>query len=66
MMGGGEDEDYTWYDYFMDATVSQLKTYAATSAYAEAAGIELSDDAKAEIDNAVKSLTEGAEANGYS
>ncbi|MDO4816118.1 MAG: hypothetical protein Q4A83_05885 [Bacillota bacterium] len=66
MMGGGENEDYTWYDYFMDATMSQLKSYAVTSAYAKAAGIELSDDAKAEIDNAVKSLAEGAKANGYS
>lgn len=66
MMGQSEDEDYTWYDYFMDATVSQLKGYAATAAYAKAAGIELSEDDYAEIDAAVESLKEGAEQAGMS
>lgn len=59
------EEDYTWYDYFMDSAKSQLQSYALTAAYAKAAGIEVSDEALASIDETVASLTESAKENGY-
>lgn len=60
------EEDYTWFDYFMDSTKNQLKSYAVTAAYAKAAGIELSEDDRAAIEDAVQSLKDGAKENGYS
>jgi len=65
-IGGSENEDYTWFDYFMDSAKSQLRNYTACAAYAKAVGIELSEDDLAEIDSAVESLTASAEENGYS
>ena len=59
-------EDYTWFDYFMDSAKSQLETFAVMDAYAKAAGIELSDSDKAGIDAAVENLETAADENGYS
>ncbi len=56
------DEDYTWYDYFMEQTVGQLQQFAILKAYADAAGIELTDEDNAAIDESVKSFVESAEA----
>ena len=63
-MGG--EEGYTWFDYFMDSTKNQLRTYAITAAYAKANGIELSDADKAAIDSAYETLSENAKQSGFS
>ena len=60
------EEDYTWYDYFMDSTKNQMKTFAIMSAYAKANGIELSEENMASIDDAVADLQEAAEQSGFS
>ncbi|MCF0137171.1 MAG: hypothetical protein HUJ66_02275 [Oscillospiraceae bacterium] len=61
-----DDPDYTWYDYFMDSTINQLKSYSASCAYARAAGIELDDSDFEEMDEAVDSLAASAKEAGYS
>ncbi len=62
----GEDEDYTWYDYFMDQAVSQLQQFAILKAYADAAGIELTKEDNIAIEQSVNAFVESAKAAGAS
>lgn len=58
-------ENYTWDQYFRDATKSQLKQLAAYEAYAEQHDIKLTDDDYAEIDETIKSIESTAKENNY-
>lgn len=58
-------ENYTWDQYFRDATKSQLKQLAAFEAYAEQHDIKLTDDDYAEIDDTIASIAETAKKNNY-
>lgn len=60
-----EDTSYTWDDYFMEAAYTQLKQTAALCAYADYAGIELSDDDMQAIDDNIAAIAEAAKNNGY-
>lgn len=54
----------TWFDYFMNTTTSYVGELLLCCEYAKANGIELDDEDKAEIDEAIENLTETAfEAN---
>ena len=56
----------TWYQYFMDGVKSELKQYLALCEAAKAAGVKLEDKENAEIDEAVKALSDNAANYGYS
>lgn len=58
-------ENYTWDQYFRDATKSQLVQLAAFEAYAEQHDIKLTDDDYAEIDETIKSIESTAKENNY-
>ena len=58
-------ENYTWDQYFRDATKSQLVQLAAFAAYAEQHDIKLTDDDYAEIDETIKSIESTAKENNY-
>ena len=58
-------ENYTWDQYFRDATKSQLVQLAAYEAYAEQHDIKLTDDDYAEIDETIKSIESTAKENNY-
>lgn len=58
-------ENYTWDQYFRDATKSQLVQLAAFEAYAEQHDIKLTDDDYAEIDETIKSIESTAKKNNY-
>ena len=58
-------ENYTWDQYFRDATKSQLTQLAAYEAYAEQHDIKLTDDDYAEIDETIKSIESTAKENNY-
>ena len=58
-------ENYTWDQYFRDATRSQLKQLAAYEAYAGQHDIKLTDDDYAEIDETIKSIESTAKENNY-
>lgn len=53
-------ENYTWDQYFRDATKSQLKQLAAYEAYAGQHDIKLDDDDLKEIDDTIASIAETA------
>lgn len=58
-------ENYTWDQYFRDATKSQLKQLAAYEAYAGQHDIKLDDDDLKEIDDTIASIAETAKENNY-
>lgn len=58
-------ENYTWDQYFRDATRSQLKQLAAYEAYAGQHDIKLDDDDLKEIDDTIASIAETAKKNNY-
>ena len=58
-------ENYTWDQYFRDATRSQLKQPAAYEAYAGQHDIKLDDDDLKEIDDTIASIAETAKKNNY-
>lgn len=58
-------ENYTWDQYFRDATRSQLKHLAAYEAYAGQHDIKLDDDDLKEIDDTIASIAETAKKNNY-
>lgn len=58
-------ENYTWDQYFRDATKSQLVQLAAYEAYAEQHDIKLTDDDYAELDETIKSIESTAKENNY-
>ena len=58
-------ENYTWDQYFRDATKSQLKQLAAYEAYAGQHDIKLDDDDLKEIDDTIASFAETAKKNNY-
>ena len=58
-------ENYTWDQYFRDATKSQLVQLAAFEDYAEQHDIKLTDDEYAEIDETIKSIESTAKENNY-
>ncbi len=58
-------ENYTWDQYFRDATKSQLVQLAAFEAYAEQHDIKLNDDDLKEIDDTIASIAETAKKNNY-
>jgi hypothetical protein len=58
-------ENYTWDQYFRDATKSQLKQLAAYEAYAGQHDIKLDDDDLKEIDDTIASIAETAKKNNY-
>lgn len=59
------ETDYTWDDYFMDATYAHIKELNALCAYAEHAGISLDDEDMQAIEDNMDALGEAAESNGY-
>lgn len=58
-------DDYTWHDYFMDATVNYLRQISVLAAYAEKEGIVLGEDELKTVDENVAALAEAASTNGY-
>lgn len=60
-----EDEDYTWDDYFRDATETTLSQLAAFEAYAKANNITLTDEDLAEVEETIDAIEEAAETNNY-
>lgn len=58
-------ENYTWDQYFRDATRSQLKQLAAYEAYAGQHDIKLDDGDLKEIDDTIASIAETAKKNNY-
>ena len=49
-------ENGTWYDYFMDATIENVKMYLEYAEGAKATGLSLDDEDYAEIDDLVDSI----------
>lgn len=58
-------EDYTWDDYFRDATESTLSQLAAFEAYAKVNNITLTDEDLAEVEETIDAIEEAAETNNY-
>ncbi|MBE6827425.1 MAG: hypothetical protein E7514_02260 [Ruminococcaceae bacterium] len=58
--------DPTWADYLEHSAKDSIKTYTIYSKLAKEAGIELTDEQKADIDDTVASLKESATKNDYS
>ncbi len=54
----------SWHDYFMNMTVNQVSMYLEYAEGAKAAGIELDDQDKEEINDAVKSIKKALKENG--
>ncbi len=63
---GFEGENPTWADYIRTYTLKYLQTYVAYAELAREAGIALTDDEKAEIDEQVETLRKQAESSDYS
>jgi len=59
-------EEGTWKDYFMDLTLTTMQQMKAVEDYANANGIELSDEDKASVDAEFDSLDPVVKAQGYS
>lgn len=59
-------EDPTWADYFKESALENAQSYVAYTALAREAGITLTDEEKAEIDEQIKSLAETAKEQDYS
>lgn len=58
-------EDYTWDDYFRDATESTLSQLAAFEAYAKVNNITLTDEDLAEVEETIDAIEEAAKTNNY-
>lgn len=56
--------DGTWYDYFLDAVLREVKNYVTYAEGAIAAGITLSDEDYAEIDELIKATKKNLKASG--
>ena len=56
----------TWADYFRINTLNSLQSYLAYADMAREAGLTLTEDEQAEIDEQIKSLRSTAESNDYS
>ena len=62
-----EGEEMTWFDYFMDQTVTSVKSMLVYCEEAKARGIDsLSEEEQAEIDTTIESLKTTATLYGYS
>lgn len=53
----------TWYDYFLNRTLENVKMYAIYANEAKAAGLSLTDNDKADIEDTIASIKESLEAN---
>lgn len=60
--------DGTWYDYFLDKVIENVDMYVTYANAAKNEKLELNDEDKAEIDDAIKSIKESLKAShaGYS
>ncbi len=56
----------TWADYFKETALENVQSYVAYADLAREAGLTLTEDEQAEIDEQVESLTETAEEQDYS
>jgi parvulin-like peptidyl-prolyl isomerase len=59
-------EDITWAEYFKNSALSTMKLVTARYEAAKAAGFELSEEARAEIDSYIQSYADNAAAYGVS
>jgi len=59
------DADATWFDYFMETTKSQVAELLVYAEGAKAAGIELTADEQASLDNYIENIEAEAETYGY-
>ena len=64
-MGPKDQENYTWDDYFRDATKSLLTQMAAFEAYAKANGISLDKSDLESVDKTVSAIADAAKENNY-
>lgn len=55
----------TWNDFFIEATLSQIKNNYMLNAAAEKEGIKLDDSDIKEVDDQIDSMKESAKSNGY-
>ena len=60
------EETPTWADYFRINTLNSLQSYIAYADMAREAGLTLTEDEQAEIDEQIESLRSTAESNDYS
>lgn len=65
-MGPEDQENYTWDDYFRDATKSLLTQMAAFEAYAKANDISLDKSDLESVDKTVSAIEDAAKENNYS
>lgn len=63
---GFEGENPTWADYFRISTLQSLQSYIAYADMARDAGLTLTEDEQADIDEQIESLRSTAESNDYS
>lgn len=59
------EENYTWDDYFSDATKTLLTQMAAFEAYAKANDISLDKDDLAGVDDTISAIADAAKENNY-
>lgn len=64
-MGPEDQENYTWDDYFRDATKSLLTQMAAFEAYAKANDISLDKSDLESVDKTVSAIEDAAKENNY-
>lgn len=64
-LGLGDKTTQTWADYFRVNTISYIQQYVAYSALAREAGITLTEEEQASIDEQITSVRETAETNDY-
>ncbi len=64
-MGPKDQENYTWDDYFRDATKSLLTQMAAFEAYAKANDISLDKSDLESVDKTVSAIEDAAKKNNY-
>ena len=64
-MGPKDQENYTWDDYFRDATKSLLTQMAAFEAYAKANDISLDKSDLESVDKTVSAIEDAAKENNY-
>lgn len=58
-------EDMTWYDYFMNQALDNLKSYSLLAQQAEAEGFEADEYVEASVDETLDELDSYASQNGY-
>ena len=61
----GSDGTTTWFDYIMDAALTQTKQTVLMCEAANEAGISLSDDELKSVSNYIKAMKQQANASGY-